>query len=263
MKHFKYIALFTLPIFLVFFVLLNPTLTHAQNTATNENIVPPSALATALAEDRLDVTAGFHGDRITLFGTQKLPGDIVIVLEGPPKKMRVRRKENVSGIWMNKTGVSYKNVPSFYAYAVSNPSINEKKLDLLNVGIERQAFTPEDKASESTLKDFRNGLIRNKKKQNLFVEEHKIIEYIADGFFRTDFYIPANVSIGKFKVKTYLLNAGEIVGTSERTLNVEQVGTGATIFKFSHTHSLLYGLLCVAFAASIGWLSNAVRSRLR
>src|SRR5690606_19252710 len=112
--------------------------------------------------DRIDVTAGFHGDRIILFGVQKLPGDIIITVEGPPKTMRVRRKESVGGIWMNKAGLSFENVPGFYAYALSNPSIDPARLKDLKIGTQNQRFTPKEKGVEKNIiEEFQNGLIRN------------------------------------------------------------------------------------------------------
>ena len=76
------------------------------------------------------VTSAFAGTEIIVFGSvvnSRQPSaeagtyDIIVVLEGMPIPLTVRRKTNVAGLWINTDAVDFESVPSYYAIASTRP----------------------------------------------------------------------------------------------------------------------------------------------
>src|SRR5690606_28870625 len=76
------------------------------------------------------VTSAFKGTEIVVFGSvvnSRQPSaeagyyDVIVVLEGMPIPVTVRRKANVAGLWINTDAVNFESVPSFYAIASTRP----------------------------------------------------------------------------------------------------------------------------------------------
>ena len=161
---------------------------------------------------------------------------------------------------MNRKAVTFENVPFYYSYAVVD-GVDLEKLKAANISIDSLSF--ESKAKEETQGAFFDGLVRQKQVQKLFPKAPEPIQFIEEGFFRTQFYIPSNVPTGVYTIKSLLLDErGQVRDMHETSLNIAHVGASATIFNFAHDWSFLYGVLCVLFAVSVGWFANAVRRRL-
>jgi len=93
---------------LAFFVLCLPFYAFAQD-------------GVELDKDRISVTTGFDGEDMGVYGTKKADEDVIIVLRGPGRDMKVRKKEQVFGAWVNRSYVAFDNVPAFYALASNRP----------------------------------------------------------------------------------------------------------------------------------------------
>ena len=221
-------------------------------------------LAIDMAQDHVDITAGFTGDDLILFGTKTIGADVAVTIKGPPKTMVVRRKDRVFGVWINRKSVEFTDVPGYYNYALSDNKIMlSGAVKTYAIGTENIPILTADKIKPDAVKVFQESLIRNKQAQDLFPLEPENISFLTEEFFRTRFSLPPNVPMGDYIVTTYLLNEGVVVNEKSMTVNVAQVGTSAFVNHFAHKRALLYGILCIIFAVAIGWLSYAVRQRLR
>jgi uncharacterized protein (TIGR02186 family) len=223
-------------------------------------------LAVDLAENHVDITTGFNGARLNVFGVQEQEGDIVIVITGPEKDMVVRRKEKTGGIWMNRRSMSFNNVPVYYDYALARAEkeiASAAKLKEYGIGMEALRFMPEGKEKAVEVAQFQDALIRNRQKQHAFPKEAKNITFISDRFFRATFYIPSNVATGTYQIKTFLIRNGRVQDVNTTDVKVAQIGTSAIINDFSHSWSFAYGMLCALIAVSIGWFSNSIRRGVR
>lgn len=233
-----------LPFLVIFFA--GVAIAHAAN----------GPITVSLAKKHVDITAGFNGAELALFGVHDGVGNIAVTIQGPLKTMNVRRKEKVGVVWMNRQSAQFENVPGFFDYALSNDDTELPLADLL--------FSSKDNLPENEATSFQRALRRNKQERGLFAKEPKQVEFISDGFFRTTFKLPPHVPTGEYIITTFLFTPqGHALDTYTTTLKVEQVGVSAAVNSFAHKHAALYGLLCVIFAMSIGWLSNVVRNRLR
>ena len=100
------------------------------------------------------VTASFNGVEFVVFGAvdnSQQPSvesgyyDVIVVVEGVPGRVVVRRKSNVTGLWVNTTSVTFDNVPTFYAIASTRPPdeiATEDFRTLYRIGLRHLRLTP-------------------------------------------------------------------------------------------------------------------------
>lgn len=222
-------------------------------------------LAVDLAEDHVDITAGFTGSDIVMFGKTSGRGDVVMLVKGPERTATVWRKGRFLGIWMNKDSMKFRNVPAYYDYAVSRPEEKIAAASVLKdngIGLNALYFKPDnDKADTADVYKYQEALIRNKQVRSLFPLTAKKIEFLTDDFFKARFHMPADVPTGTYHVQTFLIQNGKIIDRSTTSLRVAQVGLGAQIYEFAYSHAFAYGGVCVLFAVFAGWLANVLYRR--
>ncbi len=214
-----------------------------------------------LASDHVDITTGFNGTRLQLFGVRHDKGDLAVIVRGPIRTMSVRKKESVLGAWINRSFETFKGVPSYYNYALSAPLDKIASPEILKkygIGTENLQFNKPDSVDEKR-ETFRSAMIRNKQNQRLFAREPEEISFINPDFFRADFYIPSNVPVGEYEVQAIYLTKGVVQDIQTKTVRVAQVGVAANLHEFAYKNSLMYGAVCVILALFAGWFSNRVR----
>ncbi|MFP4313946.1 MAG: TIGR02186 family protein [Alphaproteobacteria bacterium] len=217
-----------------------------------------------LAKDRVDITTGFDGAELVLYGVKDKNVDVAVSIEGPLKTTVVRKKGQVFGAWMNTLSMTFENVPGFYAYALSKPesSFKPNVLKAHNIGLNALFFEPADAPpQQENIKLFQEAMIRNKQTQQLFPLNAQPVIFLDDGFFKTSIYIPSNVPVGMYTVRTLLLDDAKVIQEKALKLKVAQVGMSAKVYEFATNQSLYYGVLCVFMALFAGWLINFIRNR--
>ncbi|MCD8497458.1 MAG: TIGR02186 family protein [Alphaproteobacteria bacterium] len=221
------------------------------------------SLAVDLASDHVDITTGFHGSRLVLFGVQKQPGTLAVVVKGPERTMLVRRKGQVLGAWINTRSVKFRRVPSYYDYAISGTGKNKLPTDLLRehgIGLDALYFDPDVSREDAAyIRDFQEALIRNKQAQGVYPVSAKPIKFISGDFFRAEFYMPPNLPSGRYEVHTYLIQDGDIIDDKITTLRVAQVGFNASVNRLASDHAFIYALLGLFIAVGAGWSINLLR----
>lgn len=212
-----------------------------------------------LAENHVDITTGFNGAQVELFGVKRGAGPVAVVLRGPSHDMTVRRKDKTGGAWLNRTWVNFDDVPVYYDYALSMPEeelASPEVLQKAGIGLGSLEF----KTGETELKaEFREALIRNQQAAGVFRKEPRSITDLGNNFFRVNFYLPSNVHVGTYRVHTYYFRNGKVQDMKTSTLRVAHVGMSARILQFAQDHAVSYGVLCVFLAVFAGWLSNRIR----
>ncbi|MBP7721948.1 MAG: TIGR02186 family protein [Alphaproteobacteria bacterium] len=237
------------------FLLIAVLIFMSADAARAENVT------VELVSDHVDITTGFNGTTLGLFGVRANKGDVAVIVKGPLRTMSVRRKESVMGAWINRSFETFKAVPSYYNYALSRPIEDLAPLQTLmeqGIGPENLRFNKPDTTDEQRI-TFRDALLRNKKMQGLYPAEPGTIKFIGPNFFRADFYIPANVPVGEYEIQTLYFSGGVLRDSKMSTVRVAQVGGSARINQFAHGNSFVYGVMCVFLAVFAGWFSNRVR----
>lgn len=204
-----------------------------------------------ISEPTLEISTGFNGDTLTLFGTSKQKGDIVIIVKGPQKDTMVRRKTDVIGLWINARSVTFNDVPQYYNVASSRSifDIADTKTRIDNrIGINSLIFeTPDDVPNERHDR-FQEALIQNMQLANLYSLTPDAVEYINDTLFKTRIYMPSNVPVGDYEIEAFLFQNGKMIDSQSRPFQVEQVGLTASIHDFALSQPLSYGVIIIIIA---------------
>ncbi|MEM6496305.1 MAG: TIGR02186 family protein [Pseudomonadota bacterium] len=225
------------------------------------------------------ITSNFTGTEIIVFGaisntrpvnTAEEQYDVVVVVEGVGEELVARRKSNVGGIWINTSAVVFRAVPSYYAISSSKPvdEITEPLLlDQHDIGFQHITLTPKSreklKVQETELNEFRAGLLRNKQKQRLYVENEFGVVFVGDNLFRATIDLPANVPVGPLKTRVHLFREGILLDTFESEVQLAREGVGRYLYNFAIGYPLLYGIVAVIVAAGSGWAASTYFSRRR
>ena len=145
--------------------------------------------------------------------------DVVVVVEGTPFPVVVRKKSDVAGVWVNTSSITF----ALGAELLRHRLDQADRGDCRAGGAERHAIgfrhikmTPSP-GYRGAFKDyelaaFRAAVIRLKKEQNLYVTEPKDgVTFTGRSLFRSTIALPANVPVGPLVARTYLFRNGEVI----------------------------------------------------
>ena len=222
-------------------------------------------LTADLSDHQILISTGFTGTEVFLFGAIDGPGDIAVVIEGPPRDVIVRRREPVAGIWINRDSIAFVDVPSFYRVATNRPIdafATPAALERQRIGVEHLRLqTAEPDISPDEAQAFADGLVRNMQEAEFYGVDSERVTVLASRLFRTRIEIPPNVPTGLYEVRVYLFRDDVVVAAQTTPLRVSKVGVGNSIFRFAMLNSAAYGALAIAIAVFAGWLAGVVFRR--
>ncbi len=217
-----------------------------------------------LSSREIQISTGFTGAELLLFGATEGAGDIIVTVEGPHRTEVVRRKERVAGIWVNGASVTFEKAPAYYWVASSRTIADiapPKLLAQYHIGAERLPLVSRSARPPEVVAAFREAFIRNKQAIELFGSGEGGITTIANRLFRTTISFPANVPTGEYQVTVYLFKNGRLVSRDRTPLAVHRTGMEAQIFDFAHDEAPWYGAIAIAIALVAGWLAGVIFRR--
>ena len=228
----------------------------------------PSApnLLVDLSSPRVSITSAFQGESLLLFGMFDPPGEIVVVVNGPPARETVMRKERFLGLWLNTGRQSFGDVPAYYFIAASQPLQR-----LLARGVGGEILSLEDRLAsvhplssreEAELTKLRGGLVEVKRREGLYPAAIGQVTIQGSRLFRAELPFPSRLPEGEYDIRAYLLREGKIVAAVTRPLPVGKVGFSADLATWSRDESALYGMAAIAMALLVGWVGGTIMRRL-
>jgi len=229
-------------------LILFPTLAQAQGRP----------LQLEMADEQVDITTGFDGTRIVLFGTTDRDNpNLAVTLRGPERTVIIRRKDHIMGAWMNRDSIEFRRVPSYYDYAAT---LNEQQLaefpKMLEdgfIGVDHLGFYDEDAQADDEAGVFRDALIRGFQKKGFYPIKPVTPEFMSPRFFKVAFTLPPGVPTGLYTAEAIMFDGDVILARETQTLQVGQVGFNARVYLFAENHSFFYGLFAVLMALISGW----------
>ena len=217
------------------------------------------------------VTASFNGVEFVVFGAvdnSQQPSvesgyyDVIVVVESVPGRVVVRRKSNVTGLWVNTTSVTFDNVPTFYAIASTRPPdeiATEDFRTLYRIGLRHlrlmPAFAQSHALSTTDLQAFRDAVARLKEEAGLFVRAPFATRFIGSSLFSTRIVLPANVTVGPFDTRVYLFHDQKLLSEYSVRLYLEREGVERYLHAFAFGFPVLYGLTTVVLALAAGLIA--------
>jgi uncharacterized protein (TIGR02186 family) len=245
-----------LRILLLALLLLSPAAARAQE-------VP---LVAALSRNDIEVTTGFTGASLVVFGSTEQPigpgGDEVLVIaRGPTRPVVVRRKVSVAGlIWVNGPAARFAEVPGYYVISGSRPAwqiLPEDERQRNELGLDSLPLTSTGARSPA----FRAALLELERNSGLWLEDSEPVEIAGSRLFYVRLPLPAAVPTGDYRVEVLLVRSRRIVARQELAFQVDRVGAADRIATVAQTQPLLYGLACIIAAALAGWLGSVLFRR--
>jgi uncharacterized protein (TIGR02186 family) len=244
-----------------------------QVTPTDPGVPPsvPSRDATPelivdFSRPRVSITSAFQGESLLMFGMFDPPGEIVVVVAGPPARETVLRKQRVLGLWLNTGRQAFDDVPAYYFIAASQPlqrllargaggeilSLDDRLASVRSVG----------ERDHDDLIQFRRGLVEVKRREDLYPADIAQVTIQAGRLFRVELPFPSRLPEGIYDVRTYLLREGKIVAAVSRPLPVGKVGFSAQLAGWANHEGPLYGLGAIVMALIVGWVGGTVMRRV-
>ncbi len=238
--------------------------------------LPPETVQADVSTRNVAVTSSFTGTEIVVFGAvdnSRQPGaeavlyDIVVVIEGTPNRIAVRKKSQLGGIWMNTRNASFDGVPSYYAIWSTRPLdeiASEATMIGYEIGFDHVRMTPvggtEAQGSSSRLPaadagEFRTAMVRLKNKQGLYVKNDFGVSFIGRSLFRANIALPANVTVGPFETRVYLFRNEKLLSQYDVRLTLEREGVERYVHNFAINWPLLYGFATVLLAVGMGLIA--------
>lgn len=209
----------------------------------------------------VQITTGFNGADVLVFGSTRGAGDVILVVRGPEETTVVRRKERVAGIWINRDRIAFERVPSFLYVAASRVLASGDIGTLLrrfHLGADVLDPKPTEPQPPERVALFRDALLRNKERQGLYDLDVGRVVFIGENLFRANLLLPANVPTGPYLVEVYDVVDGRIVAAAASVLVVEKAGFGAEVFRFAHRYAAAYGVIAILVAMVAGWTAGMV-----
>lgn len=244
---------------------------------------PPAAVSAALTETDIKVTSGFRGASIVLYGAvfdpSAKPSDVVVIVRGPDQPIRIARKTQVAGLWLNGRPVVFEGAPGFYRVASTRP-LSEiagfGPLRRLGAGLEHLTIAaPLERRVETRYGvrdvvvsrlgadylDWRRAVLRLKGQAGLYAADPKGVHFVDKGLFRAGIDLPSEAPIGQYQARIILFQDGKPVSIRDRSLVVEKVGAERVLYLFSKDRPWTYGLVSVIVALGAGWAASVAFRR--
>ncbi len=213
-------------------------------------------LVADLSQHEINISTGFSGTELLLFGAADPSGDVVVVVSGPDTRAVVRKKERVSGIWINTESVTFDTVPGFYHVAATHRLSDEKLgqvLSEIGVGFRYQNMSPTDELAPEKAYEFKAALLRRKAAKGLYNAQTSEIVFVGGTLFRAKVPFPATVPTGSYRVDVYQVVDDWVKSVAAIPLTVGKVGMEEAIFRFAHDQPALYGIVAIVIAALSGY----------
>ncbi|MFC7047758.1 TIGR02186 family protein [Emcibacter nanhaiensis] len=232
-------------------------------------------LVTDLSDNMIDINARFSGTDLMVFGAidmdipqddgghgvvvEGMDYDMIVVVTSDPKDMMIRRKERISGIWVNKGMEELSGVPGYYALGTTRhlddllaPAVRKQ----YQIGLDNISLPLSQGLDAEEREGYRAGFIRNMKAKGLYKEEFGNINMREGILFWARMYFPANMPVGDYKTTVYLVRQGDIVLSRTTGLHVDKVGLERMIYNFAQQSPAAYGLVAILVALVAGWLGG-------
>jgi uncharacterized protein (TIGR02186 family) len=244
---------------------------------------PAPAISAALTDTEIRVSSGFRGARIVLYGAvfdpKDRPSDIVVIVRGPETPIRIARKTQVAGLWLNSRPVVFRGAPGFYRVASTRPLTDIAgfgPLRHLGAGLEHLAIAaPLEQRVETTYGvrdvvvsrlgadylDWRRAVLRLKEKAGLYAADPRGVRFVDKGLFRAQLDLPAEAPIGQYTARIVLFQDGKPVSIRDRVLVVEKAGAERALYLFAKDRPWTYGLVSVIVALGAGWAASVAFRR--
>lgn len=224
---------------------------------------PPVQLLADLTNANIEVTTGYSGASISVFGAvldpAGDPADVVVVVRGPDQSVSIARRERRAGLWLNGAPSRVSGAPGFHLTASTRPlSRIADAGTLASSGAGLGGLSLSIPAGA----EYRQAFIRLKAREGLYAENPRGVAFVDRGLFRARVDLPVSAPVGRYRVEVLLFKDGRAVARRGRDLTIEKVGVERLISGFAQQRPWSYGIASVLIALAAGWAASAAFRRV-
>jgi|TARA_B100000787_G_C16180587_1_gene291563 hypothetical protein len=199
----------------------------------------------SLDKYEIDIESNFLGEEIVIFGEKSPEHNLIIILEGGGKTVRLNEKIKKKILWINKS-TKYESIPNFFAiFSLPKKSLNEL---FLITKIKKNHYL----ISDSSQKLFK---LRKALEQKSLYFEKPLIE-TGENLFFSRFKIPDNINSGLINIYFYKILDNKVISLTKKTLRIKKRGFIQKIELLLYNNSIFYVLILVLFAILFSLISN-------
>lgn len=238
---------------------------------------PAERIEADVSTRTIAITSGYSGAEILVFGTienSRQPSaesgfyDVVVVVEGAPEPLMVRKKGRVAGLWVNSKTFNFNAVPSYYAVASTRPleefadvaALEENGIGLDAVRMAASAGSAVRVSSEDLIA-YKDAVSRLKQAARLFQRDDYGVIFTGRSLFRATIALPATVPVGPLTARVYLFKDGKLLSRFQSRVVLEREGIERWLYAFALDRPFLYGIVTVLLALTTGVVASAVFRR--
>lgn len=250
----------------------------AGGTANGQEHLATETVEADVSTRSVAITSSFTGTEIVVFGAvenSRQPSaeagtyDVVVVVEGTPQPVIVRKKGNVAGIWVNAEELRFASFPSYYAVASTRPieefaepqTLARNEIGFQYVRMSPAGLTRTVPLDAEALRGFRDAVIRLKQKDGLYTTEDFGVVFIGRSLFRATISLPPNIPIGPLVARVYLVKDGKLLSQYKSQVMLEREGVERYLHDRAFLSPALYGIMTVLAAAAAGLAAAFVLRR--
>lgn len=231
-------------------------------------------VASGVSPERVAVDAAFKGADLVIFGAVREAGagrgldgaDVVVIVRGPGRRLQVRPKRRVAGLWVNGEPLPIGGAPGFVHIASSrafDAIADEGVRAEWRIGLDTLVFTLGTGAAGAgaDMTEIARTILNDRRRKNLYQEAPGAVRIVEGTYFSLNVPLPARAPVGVYDVDTLLIRDGVVEDGHLRRFEVRRTGIERALYRFSKEAPTLYGLCALAVALGAGWAASAVFRR--
>ena len=224
-------------------------------------------LVPEVSQHEVQVRQGFTGTELLLFGAILEPDgrragrdyDIVVVLKGPTVPIRLREKQKILGVWLNRDSTAFRSAPSYFAVASSKPIrhiVDDRTAAIYELGLGYLQLSPIGSIDPTEQSRFTQGLVAMREREGLYREDPKGVTIREQVLYQARIALPSNVQTGRYTAETFAIARGRVIASASAEVEVHKRGFERLVADYAQQDSFLYGLFAVGLSLMMGWLAH-------
>ncbi len=228
-------------------------------------------LVPEVSQHEIRVRQGFTGTELLLFGAILDPQgiragrdyDIVVVLKGPTRSIRLREKRKILGMWVNADSTDFRSAPSYFALASSRPIseiVDSRTAAIYELGLDSLQLSPVGTIDQEEQARFAAGLVDLRSREDLFSQDEQGVTISEQVLYQARIALPSSVQTGTYTAETFAVTRGRVVASAVARVDVRKQGFERFVAEQAEENPFFYGLSAVMLSLFMGWIAGRLFS---
>jgi hypothetical protein len=215
----------------------------------------------------VEIGTFYSGQDIKVCGSVLQDQDVIVEVKGPDERSIFKIKGRVGPFWMNREKVELEHAPFLYIMVLPKGKKWKDNLSSFGVGIgelKQRLIIRGNTLSYDTVFD---RFVQLKKSEHLYEKQDGGVVYSNEKngrkYFETKFRFPPSAIPGEYHIVATLVSDGKVEERTSKSFRAEEVGFIKRVHELAFHRALVYGILCVVVALSVGALMGLFFRRAR